>query len=114
MRHLQSRYGLVVLLTALYLTGCIWIRGVLRRASVPSLPASSCVIQALESSQCVTNVRHEARTGGRTLTLTGLKPPDTLHYYFYDFQGVSANLYFEKNYKGKVKFYQAYTSANTP
>jgi len=35
-----------------------------------------------------------------------------LHYYFYDFQSVSAYLYFSKDYKGKVEFNQAYTAVN--
>ena len=88
-------------------------RGVRRQAFVPNVPSSACVIQSLKSTPGVTNVRYEARTvGGRTLTLTGLKPPDTFHDYFYDIQGHSGNLYFSEDYKGRVEFIQGYLRLN--
>jgi hypothetical protein len=98
----------------MFLMGCDAIRGVTRQASVPHLPPSSCVIEGLESIEGLSNAHHEERTGGWPITLTGLKPPETLHYYFYDFQGVSGWLYFAKDYKGRVEFSQGYITVNKP
>jgi hypothetical protein len=114
MKRVQSRFGIVVLLSVLCLVGCDVIRGVSRRASLPSLPPSSCVIRSLESVQGVTNVSYKPQTGGTPITWTGTKPSDMVHYYFYDFQGLSGNLYFLKDYKGRVEFSQGYITVNKP
>jgi hypothetical protein len=102
----------VVLVSIFILAGCDYIAGVDREAFVRNVPPSTCVIKSLESIQGVTNVRYEARAGGKSLTLTGLKPPDTYHYYFYDFQGLSGGLYFLENYERQIQFSQGYTRVN--
>jgi hypothetical protein len=88
MNRKTVRTSAVVLMSIFILVGCDVLRGVNRRAFVRSVPPSDCVIRSLESIQGVNNIRYEMRTGGRTLTWTGLKAPDTLHYYFYDLQGI--------------------------
>lgn len=106
MTRISLRTNAAVLFSFFILAGCDALRGVNRRALVRYAPASDCVIRSLQSIQGISNVRYEAHTGGRSLTWTGLKPPDKLHYYFYDFQALSGNLYFLEDYKGKVEFVQ--------
>ena len=112
MTRIPVRTSAALLASFLILTGCDAIRGVNRRALVRYVPPSDCVIGSLQSIQGVSSVRYEVRTGGTPLTWTGLKPPEKLHYYFYDLQGLHGNLYFSEDYKGKVEFWQGYIMIN--
>ncbi len=106
MLHRSIRAMLVVAMAAIGLMACDSLSGVIRSAEVPHLPNAACVVEALESIPGVTRVRHQIEEGGRPLTLHGVERPDTLHYYFYEVDGVPGSLYFVQDYLGRVDLRQ--------
>jgi hypothetical protein len=97
---------------ALACTGCDTISGLQRRAAVQSLPVADCAVAAIGSVEGVRDVKHRSEVGGRPLTLRGLKPPDQIERYSYRFSGLSTNLYFLRQYDGKVDFHSTLICMN--
>jgi hypothetical protein len=94
------------------LAGCDTISGVNRRALVSKIPSVACVDHMLKKVDGICAIRHEVKEGGRPLTLTGIKPPNALHYFFYKVHGLNGYFYFDQNFEGKIEFNQGYTYIN--
>jgi len=105
--------ALVVLFATMVVSGCDTISGVTRTATIRSLPDLKKVKARLETYPEIKDVRFEERVGSRPLTLSGIKPPDEVFYLHYSgHEGVRGSLWFERNFKGEVKYHQSLLSIN--
>jgi hypothetical protein len=92
---------------------CDYIAGISRTARISEMPPATCIESAISSVGGVESVRHEVREGSRPLTLTGIKPPDTVHYFFYTTrQQGGAVLHVLIDYKGETELAQSLFAIN--
>jgi len=89
------------------LTGCDYIYGVSRSASVHKLPNLQDVKSRIETYPEIGGVDLSQRAGSRPLTWTGIKDPDEVFYLSYKGgENVHGTLMFTRNYKGDVRYDQ--------
>ncbi len=111
----RARFFVAALALLGALAGCIdQIYGIRRAAEVSEQPSLECIEAAIRSVDGIEDVRHEARQGGRTLTLTGLRPGDELYYFAYTSGEVGATLLVTIDHEGNVTLDQHKVSVNRP
>ena len=104
---MKTTLPVLLLLSALFLSGCDYIYGVSRGSNVRSLPDLPKVKARIESYPEVKEVKFWQAAGGRPITLTGLKKAEEVFYLSYtDRQNVHGTLMFTRNYKGEVSYSQ--------
>jgi hypothetical protein len=67
----------------LVLSGCDFVYGVSRNATLNSLPSLACVEKVVRETPGVATVETRVEPGGRPLTLTGIHDPDQNYYFIY-------------------------------
>src|SRR5690349_799070 len=103
MRNLRPLLALVFLTFA----GCDTFYGVRREAKLAELPDLAAVRARIESYPEMLEVKSSERTGGRPVTLTGLKPANRVFTFSYtDHANVHGTLVFDRNSKGEVAYSQ--------
>jgi hypothetical protein len=74
---------LILVWITLLLSSCDIIYGVLRTAEISEPPELDCVKSVLVSTPGVDSVNYQESEGGRTFTVTGIKPPIKSHTFTY-------------------------------
>ena len=102
---------LLVILSVGLLTSCDPLFGVTRRAHVALMPEPARVAALIQATPGVDDVQYHYSEGGRPLTLTGAKPANQIHTFFYrGGSNVRGELQFVVNYKQDVEFSQTLLS----
>lgn len=60
----------------------------------------------------ISSVRHEYSEGARPLTITGIKRPNQLHYFFYETKGLGGYVLVSITYDNRTRFGQSYGAIN--
>lgn len=97
---------------SIFVAGCDTIGGISHVKRETSLPGNSCIINAVQSVQGVSDVEYRTESGGRPLTLHGIEKPDEVHRYIYRYSGLMGNFYYRVNYKGDVEYHHTYFDIN--
>ena len=88
-------------------SGCDPVFGVSRRARVSFMPEPTQVRAVIRATPGVHEVEYRPSQGGRPLTLTGVKPPDQVHTFFYQGRtNVHGIVQFTVDYKQTVEYSQ--------
>jgi hypothetical protein len=105
---------ILVPLFAIVCCGCDTFHGVSRYAvDLPTTPSIDCIGEALASVDGVSAVQYTREVdSGRPITLTGLKDPDVMHLYFYEYNGIRSNLYVAVGYDGRADYHHSFGCVN--
>lgn len=99
---------LIVIAVFMLLAGCDRYYGVTRTASVSSIPSHSCVEAALQKTSGISDISYKFSKSNKPLTLSGIKPADQAHYYFYKAGSLKGYIYVETTYTGASSIRQTY------
>ena len=84
------------------------VTGVIRKAALLRLPEPECVVRALASIEGLSGIEHQTEEGGRPITLTGIQAPTTIYRYPYRLGALEGDIYFQRDYAGRVQLRQTY------
>lgn len=95
------------------LSACDTSYGVMRSTPIQVDPTPECVERVLRSTPGIASVEYKHSSGGRDLTLSGIKPPILVESFFYKGpDNVRGVLQYTKDYDGTMEFSQSLTEIN--
>ena len=104
---------LVVLLLSASCASCDILYGVFHSAAqISTIPADSCVVDALEAIPGITEVSTRIDNGSRSITLHGVERPDQVHRFFYNYRGVRSGFFILVSYNGRATYVHDFIEIN--